>query len=282
MTSTGAPWPVWLNGSAGQRLAADNRGLAYGDGLFETLSLHNGKPLRVEHHQQRLRAGCERLGLAPDFDSIWAMAEHYCGTLPTAEWAVLKLILTRRSGGRGYTPSSTECDVLLSAAPGTAPWAHDCWERGARIGALDFRCGVSSALAGIKHLNRLEQVLAAAEVAQRGLDEGLLCAEDGSVVGCTAANLLFRKDDAVNCIVHPAAGIRGTMAAQIKNWLRDTKYDVSDTTDCTLVDVLAADEVFCCNAVRGIWPVVSIDRRQFPVGALARQLQATMREQDAS
>ncbi len=267
-------WPVWVNGRPAASIATDNRGLAYGDGLFETILVKGGSPLLADWHWQRLRTSCERLGLSPDFKALHTQLESFCAALQFRAWAVVKLICVRQSGGRGYRPLTPDCDIILSSAAADAPQAAVAWQRGVRVAILDFRCSTSPVLGGIKHLNRLDQVLASAEAATRGLDEGVLCDRDGFVAGACAASIFYRSGNTLSVIRHPDCGVDGTMAAFIAAHSEAWLALPARKKKCRDTDLKAADEVFCCNALRGIWPVIAIDDKQLPIGDMTRGLQA--------
>ena len=107
---------VLLNGAGKHFIDVSDRGLQYGDGLFETLEIFQGKPVFFEQHLQRLRMGCSRLLIPePDCQLLRHEALSLC---KDAEHAVLKIIITRGSGGRGYRqPDPIQPTRLLSLHP---------------------------------------------------------------------------------------------------------------------------------------------------------------------
>lgn len=223
-----------------------NRGLAYGDGVFETMRVHRGGVPLWPRHLARLREGARRLGLAlPPFDFMEARIADAIGGCGAG---VLKLLLTRGAGGRGYAPPTDAPPAwLLSLHP--LPASH---HSGLRLQWCDTRLAGQPALAGIKHCNRLEQVLARAEVDRGGFDEGLMRDMTGTPICATAANLLVLRNGRWSTPRVDACGVAGVL----RGWLLD--QGLADLADCSPAGIEAADALALCNAVRGILPVASL------------------------
>ena len=235
-----------------------NRGMAYGDGLFETMRVHHGGLPLWPRHLARLRQGAARLGIAlPSVDAIEAgiadaIAGHAAG--------IVKLLLTRGEGGRGYAPPAEAASTwLLSLHP--LPPSSDT---GACLRWCDMRLAAQPALAGIKHCNRLEQVLARAEVESAGCDEGLMRDMAGHAISATSANLLALRDGRWLTPGVEACGIAGVL----RGWLLER--GLAEVADLAVETVESADALALCNAVRGILPVASLGARAWaPHPALA-------------
>lgn len=226
---------------------AAGRGLAYGDGVFETMRAVGGVIPWWPAHRERLSRGAARLGIATPSDAAQDAALH--DLLHAHPDAVIKLVLTRGSGGRGYAPPREVPPVwLLSASPlPPAPRAG-----GLALRWCDLRLAAQPALAGIKHCNRLEQVLARAEWSDDGIDEGLMRDADGDVVCATAANVFVLRDDRWWTPPVDRCGVAGVCRA----WA----LPALDATERRLApgDVLSAQAVVLCNAARGILPVARL------------------------
>ncbi|HKJ75680.1 MAG TPA: aminotransferase class IV, partial [Gammaproteobacteria bacterium] len=140
---------ILVDGKESDRLDVRDRGLQYGDGLFETLAVRDGRPRRWSAHLERLEVGCQRLGIpVPDQDVLGRDAERCCAGHVRA---VLKLLVTRGSGGRGYRPPAEPRPRRILM---TSPWPEypdDHWAEGVRLRYCDTPLGVSPALAGLKH-----------------------------------------------------------------------------------------------------------------------------------
>lgn len=223
-----------------------NRGLAYGDGLFETMRVHRGEVPLWPRHFARLRDGAERLGIAlPPVGSIEAAIVDACAGRGAG---VVKLLLTRGEGGRGYAPPTgvaTTWLLALHALP-APPVA------GLRLLWCETRLASQPALAGIKHCNRLEQVLARIEVDAAGCDEGLTRDMAGNAICATSANLLAWRDGRWLTPRVDACGVAGVM----RGWLLE--QGLVQVADLATETVDSAGALALCNAVRGILPVASL------------------------
>ncbi len=251
-----------------------DRGLAFGDGLFETLAVHHGRPLRWEAHMHRLLQGCRRLGIEmPPETVLLAELERVCaGRGPS----VAKILLTRGRGERGYrvrgTPTPTR--VVLRF-----PWPQ--FRQGAlRLCVCRTRLGINPRLAGIKHLNRLEQVLARQEWGDE-YDEGLMLDQTDAVVECVASNLFLWRDDALFTPLVDRAGVDGVMRRAVLEAARSLGISVH-VQRFGLEAVRQAEGVFITNAVTGLRWVAQIGdwryREPFPLAALAAQTESGVRQ----
>ena len=244
-----------LSGNALQtQISADDRGLNYGDGVFETLLVHEGQLVWWREHWDRLLRGAQVLGI-PEPDEMRLRKEAEFLVAGEAR-AVLKIVLTRGVGGRGYATSPNAVPtVVLSrhAAPArTSSGLNVCWCRTA--------LAIQPALAGIKHLNRLEQVLARAEWNDPLIHEGMMCDTEGLVVGATSANVFARVNGRWLTPKVNRCGIAGVARA----WLLE-HLDVAAEVDLRPFDLRHAEAIFLCNSVRGILPVTRLaDKRWEP------------------
>ncbi len=230
-----------------------DRGLMYGDGVFETMRVHAGTLPLWPRHGERLLAGARRLGLAlPPLDMLEANIHD---AIAAVDSGVLKLLVTRGSGGRGYAPPSDPVPtwmLSLHELPSTSTSA-----KGLRLHWCQTRLAVQPALAGIKHCNRLEQVLARAECDQAGCDEGLMQSIAGEVVCATAANLLVLREG--RWITPPVEGCG--VAGVCRGWLLDQR--LVEVGPSSPREVETADALALCNAVRGILPASALGVLEF-------------------
>jgi 4-amino-4-deoxychorismate lyase len=260
---------VWLvNGERG-RIDPRDRGLAYGDGLFETMACHAGRIRWLEYHLDRLLYGCGRLSLPiSNRDALRAEIDAHC---PPVGSAVVKLIVTRGVGERGYrAPEPASPTRILSISDWPAP-PSDHYTRGIRLQTCALRLGENPQLAGLKHLCRLEQVLAQMELTGSTAQEGLLRSSSGFVVGGISSNLFVARGRRLLTPEVRRCGVQGVMrrivlehAARIGLEPVETRMDRSE--------LLEGEEVFVTNAVFGIKPVREIDDRVFEVGERTRAL----------
>src|SRR5690606_25957996 len=147
----------WVDGQPQNQLPLLDRGLAYGDGLFETFRVSAGRPLLLSRHLQRLYEGCSRLRLAVQPQQLETELLAFCEALGEG---VAKLIISRGDGERGYAFAAGQPvrRILQASALPSYPAAHG--EAGVELFACQTRLAEQPLLAGLKHLNRLEQVLA--------------------------------------------------------------------------------------------------------------------------
>jgi 4-amino-4-deoxychorismate lyase len=257
-----APEAAWIDGAAATALPLDDRGFAYGDGLFETMRAAGGRIALWDLHLARLLDGCARLGLAAPEPA--ALAGDCAIALRDAPDALLKLVLTRGGGGRGYArPHAAPIRRILMRHP--LPASSD--PRGLRAVACATCLPLDPRLAGLKHLNRLHQVLARAEVDAAGADEGICLDGAGRVACATAANVFAVVDGVVCTPAIEAAGVAGVARAAL---LADRRFAADIRVGELWPEQLArASEVFLSNAVRGVQPLREFDGRPLTVGPAA-------------
>jgi 4-amino-4-deoxychorismate lyase len=240
-----------VNGVEGASISADDRGLQYGDGLFETMAAANGKVLRLDRHLARLAEGCHRLGMpTPSSDQI----ESDCvRVLEGLGAAVVKLVVTRGPGPRSYVPPAhpTLTRIVVSTAQQVSETEA---ARPLTVRICETRLGRNPRLAGIKHTNRLEQVLAGAELREPQVDEGLMRSTDDRLVCATAANLFMVRNGRLLTPQISDCGVSGVMRETVLRAAAQLGLEV-EVGDFTLADLERADEFFLTNAVRGIRPV---------------------------
>jgi 4-amino-4-deoxychorismate lyase len=257
-----------VNGEISVFVDTTNRGLNYGDGIFETLVVHSGRPRRWQAHMDRLGDGCERLGLVMPPQAI--LLREVQTVSAGLSNAVVKIVLTREAGQRGYMPAeNAACTRIVSAhafPEGTSAMAR----KGIKTRICELRLAIQPALGGIKHLNRLEQVLASAELRETGLAEGILLDQEDHVISAIAANIFLVMDDRLLTPRLDRCGVRGVLRSQIL-----LGFGARCEQRRILVDMLQeADEVFICNTVRGIVPVTAIDSHSYEIGPVTRELQS--------
>lgn len=254
-----------VNGRTDPRVELTNRGLQYGDGLFETVAVWNDELLLWNSHLDRLAAGATRLGLTPIDRALLTIEAQ--GLAVGARHAILKVILVRASGGRGYRGSSQETDRILSLWPWPQQRVPD---EGMDVGWCETRLARQPLLAGLKHLNRLEQVLGQQELGGR-LAEGLMRDTEGWVVEGTMSNLFIGENGVLVTPRLDHAGVAGVMRAQVMAHARDMGIGVR-VEQLSRDRILAADELFLTNSLLGIGMVHTLPERDYCLGPLAKEL----------
>jgi len=253
---------IWINGQPATQLDASDRGLSYGDGLFRTLRLLDGAPLAWRWHWARLQHDCAALRLpCPEAELLLAELAAV-----SAEWpdAVAKLTLTRGVGPRGYAPpAAPQPTRIVQAGPRVAPPAER-YNQGVAVYACALRLGLQPALAGVKHLNRLENVLARAEWQGDEYAEGLLCDSEGWVIEGTMSNLWIRRGRELLTPQLDRCGVSGAARAWVFDTAPKLGYQVREWR-LRPADVLAADEAMLCNSLIGFWPIARYQQRRWSV-----------------
>lgn len=255
-----------VDGHPGERVAALDRGFTLGDGLFETIAVRGGVPRFWSAHMERLHEGCRRLSLPePPVDALARDAAALCGA---TDDGTLRITWTRGVGARGYAaPADPVPTRVLAFHPGAVSAA-----RALALRWCTTRLALQPALAGIKHLNRLEQVLARMEWSDPAIDEGIMLAGDGRVVGCVAANLFLVSGGALVTPDLAECGVAGTARRRVLSVAQGLGVDVA-VRRVEADEVAAADEAFATSATRGVAPVGAIGDRRLPApGALTRRV----------
>lgn len=261
-----------VNGEISTFVHAANRGLNYADGIFETLSVHNGRPRRWQAHMDRLGAGCEVLGFVMPAQAI-LLREVQTVSAGLSD-AVVKIVLTRDGRGRGYMPEENSTCVRIISAHVYPGGILERAREGIQARICELRLAIQPALGGIKHLNRLEQVLASAELREAGADEGILLDPEDHVISAIAANIFIVLDNRLLTPRLDRCGVRGVVRSQIL-----TDFAARCEQRRIMVDMLPeAQEIFICNTVRGIVPITSIDRFEYAIGPVTRELQTWLLE----
>jgi len=259
-----------INGVPGRCIAPSDRGLHYGDGLFETIRVRDGSLPLWARHWRRLTDGCGRLGLEGVEEGVLREEAHRLAA-GTAR-GIVKLIITRGSGGRGYRPPAEvkPTRIVATHVPPNHPASH--WRQGVALRLCRTRLGRNPVLAGIKHLNRLEQVLARHEWDDPAIAEALMQDDRGRVVCGTMTNLFAVTGGRLVTPPVDECGVAGVMRALLLEWTGAQERALD------LADLAAAEELLLCNAVIGIWPVRAVERQEYPIGKITLGLMERLRQ----
>ena len=248
-----------------------DRGLAYGDGLYRTIRMVGGKPTLWKRHVAHLANGCKRLGI-PMVDPTVLEAES--GSLfADGGDGVLKIIVTRGVGGRGYRPPETSVPTRVVARFPLPPAPTLLPNGGVRVRLCATRVSIQPATAGIKTLNRLDQVLARAEWNEADIFEGLMLDTEGFIIGGTMSNLFLAIGGRLYTPAIDRAGINGVMRGAVFDAARSVEIGVNEAR--LSVSALAqADEAFLTNGVIGVVPIGDLMGRALAVGPITGRLQS--------
>ena len=243
---------VLINGQACDSISVLDRGLNYGDGVFRTLKISNGNAIFWERHYRKLVSDCNALAIAPptrqDFESdlrIITRAESHC---------VLKIIVTRGCSTRGYGAVKTAKATRVFITSSVADIPEGNYRLGVKVRLCKTRLAIQPALAGIKHLNRLENVLARSEWDNPNIAEGLMLDYDGNVIEGTMANLFVVVNNGLITPDLTRCGVAGIQRERVIEFAKVQGIQCV-VRNIDVDDVLAADEMFLVNSVVGLWPV---------------------------
>ncbi len=251
-----------------QMLDMHERGLHYGDGLFETLLKIDGEIPLWSSHYSRLRRGCKKLHI-PLPGEKWLLQEIDTES-KGHDSVVIKIIVTRGSGGRGLEPpKQNQASVFVLKYPYTAIADEDL---GLNVALSQTRLPLNPNLAGLKHLNRLDYVLATLELGRMAnKNEALLCDTDGYIVEGIVSNLFFCIQGEVYTPSLKFSGVEGIMRQKILKYLEEQGVAVQ-IGRYHAEFLLKASECFLCNSIHGVRPIRSIDDTKFAVGKMSQML----------
>ncbi|MBF0265681.1 MAG: aminodeoxychorismate lyase [Gammaproteobacteria bacterium] len=276
---------ILINGETNDKVSARDRGLAYGDGVFETLAVVNNKIHNWDLHVNRLHDSLKRLKF-PTIDEQLLLS-RLNELIEHSEFAIdnrfiIKLIITRGETQRGYQlPIKTVVSEVLFDSK-WPDFANEYYINGIDIQELSINLPNQPVLAGIKHLNRLEQVMAQAEL-DDVFQEGFLCNSDRQLISAISGNLFVVYKDVLHVLNQQQSGISGTIRQQIINHFKGLKRPVcNDLLDTE--KLFYCSEVFLSNSIRGLWPVKSIQFKsgkikKYKIGKVYRMLSALINKE---
>ena len=260
---------ILVNGEEAAEVSVADRGFQYGDGVFETFKLTDGKPEFWARHIARLEEGCKRLNFPAPSISVLRGDVDALRVGPAS--GVLKIMVTRGVGGRGYKAPDPACPTRVTALYPFPEYPESYYSEGVKIRTCATRLADQPRLAGIKHMNRLEQILARSEWKDDDIAEGLMTDANGNVIEGTMANLFAVKDGALSTPDLSRCGVSGIMRAVVLDLARKAEIE-PQIRDIPMSEVEDADELFLTNSVIGIWPVKSLDARDYKPGDVTAKL----------
>ncbi|MGH8727059.1 MAG: aminodeoxychorismate lyase [Burkholderiales bacterium] len=248
---------ILVNGAESDVISAGDRGLLYGDGVFRTFRADGGVVRNWERQYKKLEGDCGRLALKPPERS--AIETDLARVLEAAPDAVIKIVITRGAGARGYAPNThglpTRMVMTTPLPDSPVEWLH-----GVKVRLCDVKLATQPRLAGVKHLNRLENVLARSEWQGTDYAEGLMLDFDGNVIEGTMTNIFARTNGVLMTPDLSRCGVAGVQRDRVLDYARSRKIPIR-IADMKLDDFLAADEVFLTNSVIGVWRVCELEKK---------------------
>lgn len=267
---------ILINGISSEHLSVMDRGLHYGDGLFETIACVEGKLQFWNEHIERMRLGAKQLGI--EFTAIENFKHDVLSLLEKHNITdcVIKLMLTRGQGERGYRSSSAQKVtriVLLSNLPA---YSDDYTNQGIKVCCCQHPVSSNSRLAGIKHLNRLDNVLARNEW-QDEYQEGLMLNESSDIIEGTMSNVFAVKNNQLHTPSLSLSGVNGIIRGQVLSIAQEQGIAVH-ISEIKKEELKNMDEIFVCNSIIGIWPVNSINEINYQVGPVTKNISQLLQQ----
>lgn len=266
--STPVPNKALINGAPASGYKIWNRGLHYGDGVFRTCLIYNEKVIDLEKQIEKLINDAEAVSLY--FSDRDVLLKEALELAHGQAQAVLKILLVRAGASRGYRSSVATADRLLCSYP-TSRYPSANWERGIVVFRSRVQLGAQPMLAGVKHLNRLEQILASREW-EPGADEGILADDQNRPVSGTRGNLFWVKQNTLHTPALDRCGVAGLMRDKVMQAAAAMQLPLSVAAG-SWADLEGADEVFVTNSLIGLWPVRTMGAKTWAApGPLTRRL----------
>ena len=254
-------------------VSPDDRGLQYGDGLFETIAIRDGEPRLFAYHMDRLKKGCDVLGISAPANSelLRGVMRAVASNNVSAAYSVAKVIVSAGAAVRGYGRSRVAAPAVIFGAFPAAPPPLDSYRDGIEIAVCKTRLGVNSALSGLKTLNRLEQVLARSEIADSDVFEGLTLDADGNIICGTMSNVFIVSNQSISTPSLDRCGVEGVMRRHVIESLRDRGI-ASEIRTIGMTELRESDEVFFTNSQFGVMPVRRCTTTDWTSGEVTRNV----------
>lgn len=263
-----------INGSFNGAISAHDRGFAYGDGVFRTLKVVNGLPEHWPLHYQTLVKDCSAIGIVCPSAEVFISDFKQLSTVDDVV-SVVKIIVTRGEGERGYKPPAITMPMRIMIKSSLPDYPDSYESEGIKLHLCETRIAHQPVLAGVKHLNRLENVLARMEWHDSDVAEGLMLDVAGNVIECTAANIFARFGDVLVTPKLDLCGVAGITRQRILSNTHKLKLKTAiETMD--LNKLLKADEVVICNSLFITWQVRTLANKTWTKQTLATNLRKAL------
>ena len=254
-----------INGQEQSNISIYNRNFQYGDGLFETCVVKDSRILFWDKHLFRLDAGCERLKIKNLDESIWLKDVKKALSLTSTNNCVVKLMLSRGNSQRGY---SYPDDILPVRIIIVSELRNVQSKKSFSLHYAESGYHSNPILAGIKHCNRIEQILARASLKR---DEAIMLDENQNIISVTQGNIYFIFGQRLVTPKLDRCGVIGSRRSLILDLAESLEMNV-EQVNISINEAKKADEVFISNSIIGIQSVSSIEDCQFPKSSITEQI----------
>lgn len=273
-----------INGSFDHTISPFDRGFAYGDGVFRTLVMREGVPESWPQHYQKLVADCAAINIVcPSAELLMSdLQQLFLLDAQSAEnSSVAKIIITRGEGNRGYTPPPITAPMRVVTKSAMPQYPEERFSQGVNLIVCETRLAAQPLLAGIKSLNRLENVLARMEWHNPDIADGIFLDANDNVIECTAANIFARFGDTLITPNLTQCGVAGITRQRIIDLAHTIPLKISVET-FGLEKLLLADEAIICSSLYGAFQVKSVQvkstqEKSIKTGALAANIRAALK-----
>lgn len=251
----------WVNGVANNQIDVTDRAVSFGDGCFTTLHGVNRQAQMLDNHIGRLKNDSQRLKIPqPDWIKLADHIDSICKEQSEDEF-VIKVIISRGVGGRGYSSTGFNQPTVIVSVSRYPQNYFQLQCKGAKLILSQIPLSRNPVLAGMKHLNRLEQVLVRQEIDSAGMDEAIVLDTHGTVVECCSANLFWRIGHKIFTPSLSHAGVKGLMRQKIIALLTQSHYSFEEVERFPTI-LAHSDEVIICNALMPVLPVATIQMNE--------------------
>ncbi|MCG9696997.1 aminodeoxychorismate lyase [Shewanella sp. Isolate11] len=269
---------VWVNGIAQDSVSAFDRGLAYGDGLFATMRCSKQGVLFLDVHLARLAQSAQRLGIEWQPSSellglIQQVAERYVAD--GGHDGCIKLLLSRGVGGRGYLPPNDALITEVLSVHDIPAHYRDWQAQGITLQSNPVQLSRQPRLAGMKHLNRLEQVLLRSEPLNQDFDDWLVLDCQGNLVESSMANIFFIKGKTVVTPAQSHSGVAGVMREQLFYYLIESGFNL-ECRDIAYAELTQFEQALISNSLFGVVAIKRIDQIQYAMSDISRKIQTDL------
>jgi 4-amino-4-deoxychorismate lyase len=244
-----------VNGQQQQHIDIADRAFQYGDGCFTTMAFRNGRIEFFDAHISRLKLACKRLYI--DFNKWSDIERCIVESLQSTDNCVVKVIITRGVGGRGYSPEGADNPSFIITHH-VIPKHYILWQTdGIKLTISTITLACQPQLAGIKHLNRLEQVLVKHALIKTSYDDAIVCDTEQNVIETSVGNLFWYKDNVWYTADHTESGVEGVMRNQVLAVMQE-KGLLCQVVRQDISVLFCAQELFVCNSLMMLVPVLSL------------------------
>jgi 4-amino-4-deoxychorismate lyase len=268
-----ATLPAIVNGQQVCQLDIGDRGLAFGDGVFETIRYNCGQAVLLDLHLQRMADGCSRLQIPWQAEIATSHLDQLEACLAPGDSGVIKLIVSRGQTSRGYLTGDDIVPTYIASWHQLPSANREAEDIGVVLPILDFQLSINPGLAGIKHLNRLEQVLAGQEIQRRGVVEGLLLDRESKLIEALSMNVFLARDSVWHTPQLNNCGVAGTARQHLLQELMPRLGLDCEIRDIHVDELAQYEQAFIVNSVKGLWPIASLAGRKLVIKEDQRNLQ---------